>query len=357
MTIASLGRLDVRSGCVASRSVAVEIRALTKRYQRRRGWGETLRRPLTRQFIPVVRSVTCEIREGEFFGLLGLNGAGKTTLFKLLASLVSPDDGTAIVAGFDIVRDRRDVRRVLSPAIANERSLFWRLSARENLRLFATLHGLPAREAVRRVDEVMDLVGLGRMNGELVGTFSSGMKQRLLVARALLPRPKVLLLDEPTRSLDPISAREFRRFLREEIARQQTCTILLATHSADEAFELCGRVGILHRGALLAIGPAADLAREVGLERYRVWTRHPAHPSWATLHDRGVLRIVGTETGEDGWTCVQADIEGGLGRTAHVIDVLNCAGVSVGRFERVGLSLAELIERVVTRGDAEVGGA
>jgi ABC-2 type transport system ATP-binding protein len=144
----------------------------------------------------------------EFFGLLGENGAGKTTLFKILATLVIPDAGTATVTGFDILQSPNRVREVLAPVIADERSLHWRLSARENMRLFASLHGLRGAEASRRIDELLTLVNLVEAADRLVNGFSSGMKQRLLVARALLAQP-AFCLDEPTRSLGPISARSF----------------------------------------------------------------------------------------------------------------------------------------------------
>src|SRR5690606_25256479 len=131
-------------------------------------------------------------------------------------------------------------------------------------------HGLRGREAEARVGELLRVVALADTGEKMVGSFSSGMKQRLLIARALLSRPRILLLDEPTRSLDPLSARDFRAFLREEIAGQQGCSVILATHSAEEALNLCDRLAVLRKGELLAIGPAEELARRYGEERYRL---------------------------------------------------------------------------------------
>jgi len=327
---------------------AVELRGLTKRFPVRRGWGDVLRRPFHREHRVVVSDVTCDIRAGEFFGLLGPNGAGKTTLFKMLATLVIPDAGTATVAGLDVAREGSRVRRVLTPVIADERSLYWRLSARENLQLFARLHGFGGAVAECRVGEVLEAVSLHDTGTRLAGEFSSGMKQRLLIARALLARPSVLLLDEPTRSLDPISARTFRAFLREEVSRKQGCTVLLATHNAEEALELCDRVGVLDRGRLLAAGRADDLAARFGEERYRAWTRDPGHAAWTSLAARGLIqRPASAGIDADGWTRVEMEIPGRLERAAAVLQALGDAGVRVGRFERVGLSLADLIERIV----------
>jgi ABC-2 type transport system ATP-binding protein len=242
------------------------------------------------------------------------------------------------------------VRHLLAPAIADERSLNWRISARENLLLYAALHGLRGFEARARVEEVLAVVDLRGAAEMMVGAFSSGMKQRLLIARALIARPRVLLLDEPTRSLDPISARAFRTFLREEISGRQGCTVLLATHNTEEALELCDRVAVLDRGRLLATGTTQQLASEIGEERYRLWTREPAHPGLAALVEQGVVREVAIKGIDDeGWATVEMEVPGGLDRAAHVMAFLTAQGLSIARFERVELALADLIERIVER--------
>ena len=343
---------------------AVVLDRLTKSFPTRRGWLETIRHPRSTQYQAVLRGVSCTVREGEFFGLLGPNGAGKTTLFKILATLVHPDAGTATISGFDVVQDSRAVRRVLSPVIADERSLYWRLSSRENLELYGALQGLKRAAARERAGELLQVVGLEDTGDKMVGSFSSGMKQRLLIARALIAYPRVLLLDEPTRSLDPLSARRFRTFLREEITGRQGCTVLLATHNAEEALELCDRVAVLNRGRLLATGTAQSLARELGNDRFRLWTSDPQHPGIAALAERGVVgEITVRPSDESGWSVLEMDVPGGLERAAQVVAFLTEQGVAIARFEHVELSLADLIERVVEqRGaanddDAVEGGA
>lgn len=332
----------------------VKLRGLCKAFALRRGWLDTLRHPFSAERATVVRDVTCSIGQGEFFGLLGHNGAGKTTLFKMLATLVIPDAGTASVGGHDVVQEGPAVRRLLAPVIADERSLSWRLSARENMKLYATLQGLRGRERDTRADELLEVVELADTGRRLAGQFSSGMKQRLLIARALLARPKVLLLDEPTRSLDPISARRFRTFLRDEISGRQRCTVLLATHNTEEALELCDRVAILDRGQLLAVGPADELAREVGESRYRVWTRDAAHPQFARLLARGrtTAPLPGVPSPE-GWTPVEMGIPGGPESASEVLASLTGNGVTVAAFEPIKPSLADLIEQVVVNRRAE----
>lgn len=336
---------------------AVVLDGLTKSFPARRGWLETIRHPRSTQYQAVLRGVSCSVNEGEFFGLLGPNGAGKTTLFKILATLILPDAGTATISGLDVVQDSRAVRRVLSPVIADERSLYWRLTSRENLELYGALQGLTRGASRTRAGELLEVVGLDDTGDKMVGSFSSGMKQRLLIARALIAYPRVLLLDEPTRSLDPLSARRFRAFLREEITGRQGCTVLLATHNAEEALELCDRVAVLNRGRLLAAGTAQSLARELGDDRYRLWTNDPSHPGIAALSERGVVgEITARGSDESGWTVLEMDVPGGLERAAQVVAFLTEQGVSIARFEHVELTLADLIERVVEQRGAMTGG-
>jgi ABC-2 type transport system ATP-binding protein len=333
-----------------ARPVSVVLHGLSKRFPVRRGWMEMLRHPRRVSYAPVLQNVSAEVYEGEFFGLLGPNGAGKTTLFKILATLVLPDAGTATIGGFDIIQDAPQVRRVLAPVIADERSLYWRLSARENLELYGVLQGLDRSASRARADELLRVVGLDDTGIKLVASFSSGMKQRLLIARALIGGPRVLLLDEPTRSLDPISARAFRAFLREEISGRQRCTVLLATHNTEEALELCDRVAVLDHGRLLATGTAERLSRENGDERYRLWTRDPHHPGIASLAERGAASDVAVRGMDDeGWSIVELEIPGGPDRAAQVLAFLTEQRIPIARFDRVTLSLADLIQRIVER--------
>jgi ABC-2 type transport system ATP-binding protein len=332
----------------------IQLTGLTKRFPVSQRWVDLLRRPFRSEYVDAVSDVTFSVAAGEFFGLLGPNGAGKTTLFKMLATLVLPDSGTATVAGHDVATEPAAVRRLLVPVIADERSLHWRVSARENLRLFAVLQGVPRDEVRARIDDLLRVVGLDDAGDKQVGKFSSGMKQRLLIARALIARPRVLLLDEPTRSLDPLSAREFRTFLRQEISGAQGCTILLATHNAEEALDMCDRVAILNRGRLLALGPPDQLAAELEGNRHRVWTTAPRHPSFAALQARGTVRCAEPEeTTTAGWTPVVLDIDGGPHAAAQALAFLVESGVPISRFERARMSLAELMAHVVGRPNEE----
>lgn len=330
-------------------TAAIEIDGLSKRFALRRSWGAAVRSPFTRETRLALDRVDLRVGAGEFVGLLGPNGAGKTTLFKVLSTLIVGDEGRVCVHGVDVARRPALAREMLAPVIADERSLHWRLNAVENLRLFASLHGV--RKPERDIGELLELVGLQSTGAQLVGTYSSGMRQRLLIARALLAKPRVLLLDEPTRSLDPLSARTLRTFLRAELAQQRGCTILLATHNAEEAFGLCDRVMVLHQGRVLASGSASTLAAQAGDAVYQVWTRDPSHPVWRTVGTYGAVRIRDDMPDDGAWRCVEINVAGDLDQAARILDMLTCAGVAVARFERRPLSLADLLDRVMARAD------
>jgi len=211
--------------------------------------------------VRALTDVSFSVEPGELFGLLGPNGAGKTTSIKILTTLLLPTSGRARVLGFDPASEPQRVRPQIGYVFGGDRGLYDRLSARDNLSYFADVYRVPAREKTRRIDELLDVVGLRGRERERVETFSRGMKQRLHIARGLLHDPPVLFLDEPTIGLDPVGARE----LREMVAGLQSAgkTILLTTHYMFEADELCGRVAVITGGRIVAEGTPASLKRGI----------------------------------------------------------------------------------------------
>jgi len=331
----------------------VSVQGLTKHFAVRRTWRETVRAPRGGRTATAVDNVSFDVREREVFGVLGQNGAGKTTIFKMLSTLILPDGGAALVGGCDVVAQPGAVRRLLAPVIANERSLNWRLSAVENLRLFAALQGLHGAAARSEELRVLAVVGLEDAGAKMAGAFSSGMRQRLLLARALIGRPRVLLLDEPTRSLDPISARDFREFLRRVVVNDEGCTVLLATHDAEEVWDLCDRVGVLEKGRLLEVGRTSALRNETASDRYRAWV-HLADEAERRAAGAGYPPLLRAPTDEADWTQLEFAVPGGAVQAATLLSALVADGGQVARFERVTPSLADLIERVLAR---QAGGA
>jgi ABC-2 type transport system ATP-binding protein len=211
--------------------------------------------------VEAVRGVSFEVGEGELFGLLGPNGAGKTTTIKMLITLLIPTSGSARVLGYDVVADAREVRRRIGYVFGGDRGVYERLSALDNLRYFAELYGVPAREQRRRIAELLDLVGLAGREKERVEGYSRGMRQRLHVARGLLHDPPVLFLDEPTLGLDPVGARELRATIATLAAAGKT--VLLTTHYMFEADALCDRIAVIAQGKIVAEGSPSDLKARV----------------------------------------------------------------------------------------------
>lgn len=335
---------------------AVSIRGVGKSFTVQRSWRELLLRPRDRTTQTVLHDIHLEVAQGEFFGLLGQNGAGKSTLFRILAGLVLPDRGEVTVAGRELggVAGGRGSES-LAPVIPSERSLYWRLGARENLRLYASLHGMEPRRMGPRIEEVLEVVGLAGTGRKQVGLFSSGMRQRLLIARALLPEPRILLLDEPTRSLDPVSARDFRRFLREEIGGRQGCTVLLATHDHEEVRDLCHRIGVLHLGRMLAVGSTEEVLQTLEFQRIRIRTSQPP-PAWLEreLGAHGASLVEVTEPDPEGWRWLRIRLPDAR-EPEDLLPSLMHRGLAISRFEREELSLADLLEGVARRDDGSGG--
>lgn len=214
--------------------------------------------------------VSLTIDAGEILVLLGSNGAGKSTLLRIIGTQVLPDSGSVQVDGYDVVRRPREVRRRIGVVLADERSWYWRLSGRANLEFFGRLSELSRAQSRDRTTELMELLDLADAADRRVDGYSSGMRSRLSLARALLLAPPVLLLDEPSRALDPRAAGELRRIVA-ELARSEGCAVLWVTHDLHEAAELGSRVAALDAGRLRLCsgGPvsAGDLARFVEVAR------------------------------------------------------------------------------------------
>jgi ABC-2 type transport system ATP-binding protein len=219
---------------------------------------------LTRRFDGriAVEALDLRIDRGVFFGLIGSNGAGKTTLIKMLTTLLPPTTGSARVAGFDVVREARQVRRRIGyvPQLISADAA---LTARENLSLFAKLYGIPSRERRDRIEEALAFMDLLDAAGELVRTYSGGMIRRLEIAQALIHRPAIVFLDEPTVGLDPVAKHSVWERLSDLCARYGA-TVLLTTHEMDEAESVCQRIAIMHRGRLVASGTPDELKSETG---------------------------------------------------------------------------------------------
>jgi ABC-2 type transport system ATP-binding protein len=243
-----------------SDELAIEVKDLVRVFESRKGF---FYREKTRT--EALKGVELVVRRGTIFGLLGPNGAGKTTLTKILSTLLLPSSGTVRILDHDVVEEAHWLRSRIGLVLGGERGLYNRINAKENLRYFADLYGIPPPERDHRIAEVLERVDLVWAADRRVEEYSRGMKQKLHIARGILHRPEILFLDEPTIGLDPKSARETRKLVRSLVA--DGVTIFLTTHYMFEAEELCPRVAVLSKGRIVANDTIAGLRSRVGGDR------------------------------------------------------------------------------------------
>ncbi len=273
---------------------------IVKTYRNRRLVG-ILPPRFERREIRALDGLSFTVRNGEVFGLLGPNGAGKTTTVQILSGLLIPDEGEARVCGIDPVGEPDRVKRIVGVvAGGNPRQLYNKLTARENLRYWGQLHGMSGWRLERRIDELIELIGLKDRADDVVEKFSMGMTQRVILARGLLHDPEVLLLDEPTVGLDPKASREMRAFIRQRLVDEREKTVILTTHEMHVAEELCDRIAIINHGRLVALGTPGELRRQViGGTRLEVDVENPDDDLIETMRGMG-LEVVGEVTVQNG---------------------------------------------------------
>jgi ABC-type multidrug transport system ATPase subunit len=301
----------------------------------------------------VLRGVDLRVAAGEFCALLGENGAGKTTVLKTIATLLLPTAGRVTVCGFDVVRQERQVRAVIGYVLADERSFHWRLSARENLTFFATLNGIRPAEGRARINFLLERLDLRHAADRPFGEFSTGMKQRLAVARALLARPRVLLMDEPTRSVDGTHAAAVWQLVREEVEAVNGC-VLLVTHQVQEALSLCRRLTLLKDGRIAVDTSAREVeALTRDLDGFTVTVRGlAAHDlemlrRYPGIRDLRVASCVANEQVLEVWTCNgDLSLAGFIGEVTGLgatVTALHRAIPLQGLLERLGTSHREQV--------------
>ena len=260
--------------------LAIDARDVTKTF--RSGW-------LRRRETPALRGVSLAVPRGAIIGLLGPNGAGKTTFLSILATLLTPDGGSVCVLGHDVVREAGALRRRLNMA-SGRPSFLWSLRVGEILAFYGRLYGLAGAPLRRRVDELIELAELGPHRRVPYSELSTGLKQRVALAKSLVNDPELLFLDEPTLGLDPDVSVRVRQHIA-ELRRERAMTIVLTTHNMREAEELCDEIAFIKEGRILARGTSGELKRQIGLGEVIALRLDPADVPWLA-EAPGVLRCV-----------------------------------------------------------------
>jgi len=276
--------------------------------------------------LEALHDVNLEVRHGELFGLLGPNGAGKTTLIKILTTLLAPTSGQAWVAGLDVTKDPEKVRPRINMVSGGEASGYGLLTVRENLWMFAQFYGLSSGESNRRIDELLEIVGLADRKNTKSSDLSTGLRQKMNIVRGFLTDPDVLFLDEPTLGLDVGASREVRRFVRKWVVDNTDRTLLLTTHYMAEADELCDRVAIINQGRVLACDTPATLKHRLQKEAIFRLEVSPLNGSGPSLFESlpGVRKVL--YRAQDGYSVLEFilehdDVLGGIVNTMTTQDI------------------------------------
>ena len=307
-------------------TLAIEAIGVSKSYSTQSLFGRR-KEPDENLQTYAVRDVSLEVEDGKIFGLIGPNGAGKTTLIKLFSTLLRPSEGTIRICGSDVVEEERRVRQFVGLVTSNERSFYWRLSGRRNLEFFADLYRLERTDARRWTDELLSFLDLAKIADQPFGDYSTGTRQRFAIARGLLSKPRILLMDEPTKGVDPINAADITDLIRHKLFDLWQPTILITSHNLHEIEALCSRVAIMHRGHLVACGAVKELRASVG--------------------ERETYTI---EVGQIGEADLRTVLAGSPGLQSH--EVTWHHGIMTARLTPYGSSgaLDDVIRRLVTSG-------
>jgi ABC-2 type transport system ATP-binding protein len=296
----------------------------------------------SQSWMTAVDGVSLQINRGEVFGLLGPNGAGKSTTIRMLCTLLEPTSGTARVNSFDILKQPNQVRQSLGIVLGGERSIYWKLTARENLEYFASLYHIPPAAAQRRITALLERMNLSDRADDLVEKYSSGMKQRVAIARALLANPPIILLDEPTLGLDPQAARGVRELAKE--LRAEGHTILLTTHYMEEADQLSDRIGIIDQGKIIALDTPAALKERIQHEDVIHLEVAGWHPEMETTLRRlsNIANLTTRYTGQDTLWEVSLQTENSRAILPGILESLNQNGTRLVNMNIVKPSLEDV---------------
>jgi ABC-2 type transport system ATP-binding protein len=299
---------------------------------------------LTKSFAGVcaVDALSFDVRPGEIFGLVGPDGAGKTTTLRMLAGILPPDAGRAMVAGCDVVREPEQAKHFLS-YMPQRFGLYEDLTVEENIRFYADLFGVRKAEREARATQLLEAAGMSEFRKRLAGKLSGGMKQKLGLVSALIHRPRVILLDEPTTGVDPVSRRDFWRILYELVA--DGVTILTSTAYLDEA-ERCHRVALLHQGKLLFCDTPANLKAHMGKGVLSITGPEPRQLRTALMNIEGISSLVMTGDG------VHVVVDDAARRTVEFKALLQKAGVAFDALQQVPPTIEDLFVDAVTGGGA-----
>lgn len=327
----------------------IETEGLTKYfYPQRKVWQVILtRKGLERDRVVAVEDVNLSVEEGELLGLLGPNGAGKTTLIKILSTLILPTNGTFLVNGYRI-HNELQIKASIGLVTGDERSFYWRLTGRENLRFFAMLQNILPGEFSKRLDRIIGILDLGDFIDRRFDSYSSGMRQRLAIARGLLHNPKILFLDEPTKNLDPINANALRETIR-RLVHKEGHTVILVTHQLHEAEELCDRIAIMHKGRIRIVESIGNIRKRIRPEKLYIFNLDRLDQETISIlrELKGIVSLK-EERGADGRVILSLKIHENEIYLPDIMRAIANNGVEIRDIKSEDISLEEIFTKYAT---------
>lgn len=327
----------------------IETVNLSKKYPVLKGYRDIFLHPFRKKEIGALHNINIQVKEGDIFGLLGPNGAGKTTLIKILCTLVLPGAGSAYVKGYDVTRDEKSIRKLIGYVISEERSFYWRLSGRQNLRFFAKLNNITNRESEQRIERLLDFLDLDDDADRMFKDYSTGMRQKLAIARGLLTDPAILFMDEPTNGLDPVSAHNLKLLVKEKLVGEKKKTVIFATHNLRDAEELCSRIAIIQNGEVKVEGTLEDIKSQFNKsKRYVMRLRNPGNGVLEKIHDTALVKnIMPTLNGSSGYTEIEFEIRQDNGSIHGLVKEIVDMGGEMFSVHEIEPTLEDLFSEIV----------
>lgn len=329
-------------------TVSVVVDKVSKRYGKIKQTTASTGRDVGRTW--ALKDISLRVERGQMLGLLGPNGAGKTTLMKCIATLLEPSSGRILVEGIDVAREPLNARKAMGLVTCDERSFYWRLSARENLKFFGALYRVPARQLDGRIATLLDALGLTSAADRPYHSFSTGMRQKMAIARGLLNDPQVVLYDEPTRSLDPVSTQRIREWVRESREMHPDRTHIIATNQLTEAEQLCDRVLIVNGGQIVAEGTVREIRERFGKAEqmiHRLVCTGLAAQQLPRADPRAGVWDISPEEGEAGTMIVRAATDAAGSGLSRVLEAVLAAGGRILSCETERASFDEVFCRII----------
>lgn len=328
---------------------AIETMQLTKRFASTNSFWKMFQGAGQWDGTTAVNGVSLTIEDGEVFGLLGLNGAGKTTFIKMLATLLVPTSGDGLIFGKSLVNQPHEVRKQIGLVTPDERSFYWRLTGRQNLNFVAGVYNLPRRESSQRIADLAESLELTPYMDTPFSHYSTGMRQKLAIARGLLMNPRLLFMDEPTKGLDPIASAEFLELIGQRVIPQYKITVLITTHILREAEVLCDRVGIMHRGNIIACDSPSRLQNYFSTaEVYALQVLDPTGEQVDRV--KSIDGVVACERmGQvNGTINLEVHVQKGSSALSHVLALLSSKPCEIVSCSRQNVSLEESFSRIIS---------